>query len=81
MDTIEENMADETYSVAKKVGLEAHKSLKLESNAQFGFVFRVTLKVTNDSLPIHFAPIFYCMVNLFCRDVYFIESNFHRTKS
>ncbi|ODN00753.1 DNA mismatch repair protein Msh2 [Orchesella cincta] len=44
MDEIEVKMAEETYSVAKDLSLEANKSLKLESNTQTGHFFRITLK-------------------------------------
>lgn len=45
MTDILEKMTEETYSVARKLGLEASKSLKLESNTQTGYFFRITLKV------------------------------------
>lgn len=45
MDELLESMSDETYAVARRLGLEANKSLKLESNTQFGYFFRITLKV------------------------------------
>ncbi|CAL8100976.1 unnamed protein product [Orchesella dallaii] len=44
MDEIEQKMADETYSVARDLGLDANKSIKLESNTQTGHFFRITLK-------------------------------------
>lgn len=46
MDEIETQMGRLLYSVAKKLDLEANKSIRLESNGQTGHFFRVTLKVT-----------------------------------
>ena len=45
MNALEEKMGEEAYKIAKDLGLEANKSLKLESNGQHGHYFRVTLKV------------------------------------
>ncbi|KAL1131589.1 hypothetical protein AAG570_011203, partial [Ranatra chinensis] len=44
MDDLEESMKRELNRVARDLGLEPNKSLKLESNSQFGYFFRVTLK-------------------------------------
>jgi hypothetical protein len=44
MDEIEELMQRETRKVAGTLGLEANKSLKLESS-NVGYFFRVTMKV------------------------------------
>ncbi|OXA56996.1 DNA mismatch repair protein Msh2 [Folsomia candida] len=44
MDSIQTEMGDLLYKVAKELGLEANKSVKLESNSQNGYFFRVTLK-------------------------------------
>lgn len=46
MDSIQTEMGDLLYKVAKELGLEANKSVKLESNSQNGYFFRVTLKVS-----------------------------------
>lgn len=45
MDAVEKEMGDVTYKVARSLGLEANKNLKLESNTQSGYFFRLTLKV------------------------------------
>jgi DNA mismatch repair protein MSH2 len=45
MDEVETKMGELLYKVAKELDLEANKSVKLESNAQHGHFFRVTLKV------------------------------------
>lgn len=57
MDDIEAEMAEETYKVARELGLEANKSIKLESNTQFGYFFRITLKVKNNSLVSYYSSI------------------------
>ncbi|CAG7725813.1 unnamed protein product, partial [Allacma fusca] len=44
MDKVQEKMSSEAYSVASQLGLEVNKSLKLESNGQYGHYFRITLK-------------------------------------
>lgn len=44
MITIEEEIKDQFYKVAKDLGLEPDKSLKLENCSQIGYYFRVTRK-------------------------------------
>ena len=47
MDEIEETLKRELNKVARDLNLEPSKSLKLETNSQHGYFFRVTLKVSN----------------------------------
>ncbi|XP_023233110.1 DNA mismatch repair protein Msh2-like [Centruroides sculpturatus] len=44
MTTIEEEIRDQFYKVAKDLGLEPDKSVKLENCSQIGYYFRVTKK-------------------------------------
>ncbi|KAH3728455.1 hypothetical protein DPMN_054412 [Dreissena polymorpha] len=44
IDSLEESIKGQINKVARDLGLEPNKVLKLESNAQLGYYFRVTLK-------------------------------------
>nr|XP_050846789.1 DNA mismatch repair protein Msh2 isoform X1 [Vespula vulgaris] len=44
MDEMEEKVQSQLSKVADDLGLESGKSLKLETNQQFGYYFRITLK-------------------------------------
>lgn len=46
MDNLESKMKKQLTLVAAELGLPENKSVKLESNGQFGFFFRVNLKVS-----------------------------------
>ena len=45
MDSLEEDIKKQLSKAANDLSLIANKTIKLESNAQFGYFFRVTLKV------------------------------------
>lgn len=45
MDSLEERIKKQLTCAARDLGLEPNKTVKLESNAQMGYFFRVTLKV------------------------------------
>ncbi|XP_075226942.1 DNA mismatch repair protein spel1 [Lycorma delicatula] len=44
MDSIEDEIKSQLNRVARDLSLEPHKAIKLESNSQYGYFFRVTLK-------------------------------------
>ena len=50
MDKVEKAMGHELLKVADELNLEANKSIRLESNNQQGYFFRVTLKVWNSTV-------------------------------
>lgn len=45
MEELEAKMQTQLSKVASALGLQENKTIKLESNSQFGFFFRVNLKV------------------------------------
>jgi hypothetical protein len=45
MDSLEERIKKQLTRAASDLCLEPNKTIKLESNAQMGYFFRVTLKV------------------------------------
>lgn len=45
MDSLEERIKKQLTRAASDLCLEPNKTIKLESNAQMGYYFRVTLKV------------------------------------
>lgn len=45
MNGLEEEIEGQLRKAAKDLCLEAGKTIKLESNSQFGYFFRITLKV------------------------------------
>jgi len=47
MDSLEERIKKQLTRAANDLCLEPNKSIKLESNAQMGYFFRVTLKVSH----------------------------------
>ena len=49
MDTVERKMAVQVNVAARDLGLEPHKTVKLESNSQLGHYLRVTRKVIGGS--------------------------------
>jgi DNA mismatch repair protein MSH2 len=50
MDSLEERIKKQLTRAASDLGLEPNKTIKLESNAQMGYFFRVTLKVRHLAL-------------------------------
>lgn len=48
MDSLEERIKQQLTRAASDLRLEPNKTVKLESNAQMGYFFRVTLKVMTD---------------------------------
>lgn len=61
MDSLEERIKKQLTCAASDLCLEPNKTIKLESNAQMGYFFRVTLKVMTHSERIislftHFVP-------------------------
>ena len=53
MNSLEERIKKQLTRAASDLCLEPNKSIKLESNAQMGYFFRVTLKVSHLSLHLH----------------------------
>jgi DNA mismatch repair protein MSH2 len=50
MDSLEERIKKQLTRAASDLCLEPNKTIKLESNAQMGYFFRVTLKVRHLAL-------------------------------
>lgn len=50
MDSLEERIKKQLTRAANDLCLEPNKSIKLESNAQMGYFFRVTLKVSHHAV-------------------------------
>ena len=45
MDVLESYMKKELNNVSRDLSLEAGKAVKIDSNSQYGYFFRITLKV------------------------------------
>ena len=60
MDSLEERIKKQLTRAANDLCLEPNKSIKLESNAQMGYFFRVTLKVSHLA-----ASAFVCLYTFF----------------
>ena len=60
MDNLEERLKKQLTRAANDLCLEPNKSIKLESNAQMGYFFRVTLKVG------HLATSAFVYLRTFC---------------